>query len=70
MLSEEAEINLNLDLTKIPISKMKGSEDGKILLRRGGDIPDAILKARGTNLSGYNLSAEKVEVSDRCNGRS
>ena len=63
MLSEEAEINLNLDLTKIPISKMKGSVDGKILLRRGGDIPDAILKARGTNLSGYDLRAEKLELS-------
>jgi translocation and assembly module TamB len=63
MLSERSEVNLNIELEKLRWVKMSGRAEAKIVLEKGGKFPRAKVQASGTNLSGYNLSAERFGAS-------
>ncbi len=67
MLSERAVIQVDAELDKIPRLKLNGRIQGKILLEKGDPFPTATFQAAGTDLGGFRIQTENVEVAGKLN---
>jgi translocation and assembly module TamB len=60
MLSGSSELEIELDLAKLPWGKLEGELNATVLLKPGGKLPVITFRARGTNLSGFKLEVKSL----------